>query len=151
MLSSVALALIALFGSLFLGIVVHESLHLLVLRRAGVDCSLTVESTRNWRSLQAIVAGRIASVELESIPSSCSPWHLRLAALAPLAMVPVAGGYVALVGGGLAADTLVGSMVLVGWLACALPSPADFSIVWRPEETINRVATGQDERVETPG
>lgn len=151
MLSSAVVALVALLVSLATGVVVHEALHLLVLRRAGVDCSLNFESTRNWRSLRALVAGRLASVELDSVPPSCSPWHLRIAALAPLGMVPVAGSYVTLVGVGLAADTLVGSMALVGWLACAIPSPADFAIVWRPEETIDRIVTGQDERVETAG
>lgn len=150
MLSSVASALVALLASVTVGVLVHESLHLLVLRRAGVDCSLTVESTRNWRSLHAVVAGRLASVELESVPASCSPWHLRLAALAPLGMVPVAAGYVALVDGGLAADTLIGSMALVGWLACAIPSPADFAIVWRPHETVHRLAERRDEPVATP-
>lgn len=139
MVASVALALLTLLGSVMLGLLVHESLHLLVLRRAGVDCSLRFEPTQNWQTLNALVAGRLASVEMESVPASCPPWHLRLAALSPLVMVLVAGGYVALVDGGLAADTLLGSMALIGWLACAIPSPADFAIVWRPGETLERL------------
>lgn len=136
---SAVLAVGALLASLAVGVIVHEYLHLIVLRRAGVNCSLAFASGRDWRGFRALAAGHLASVELESVPETCSARRLRLAGVAPLAMVPVAGGYVALVQSGLAADTLVGSVVLVGWLACALPSPADFAIVWQPEGTIRQL------------
>lgn len=137
---SAAMAIGALLVSLAVGVVVHESLHLLVLRRAGVECSLTFESARDWRSFDAPLTGDLASVELESIPPSCTRWHFRTAALAPLAMVFVAGGYVTLVQLGLPAETLPGSLALIGWLAWALPSPADFASVWDTDEALERLA-----------
>lgn len=142
MLWSAALAAVALLASLAVGVIVHECLHLIVLRRAGVNCSLAFAASRDWRGFRNLAAGHLASVELESVPETCSAGRLRLAGLAPLAMVPLAVGYVALVQYGLAADTLVGSVALIGWLACSLPSPADFAIVWEPEKT--RTLVGGD-------
>lgn len=143
MIWSAVVAVTALLCSIAVGIVVHECLHLLVLRRAGVECSLTVESVRDRRSFDALVAGRLASVELESVPPSCTRWDLRAAALAPLAMGVVAGGYVTMVQLGLVADTLPGSLALIGWLACALPSPADFAVVWHTDEALDRLGMAE--------
>lgn len=148
MLSSAVLAVVALLTSVAVGVMVHECLHLIALRRAGVTCSLVLAPRREGRGFDNLATDHLASVELESVPETFSPGYLRLAGLAPLAMVPVAAGYVALVQYGLAADTLVGSAALIGWLACALPSPADFAIVWRPVETMRQLS-GSSESAST--
>lgn len=129
---SLAIAGLALAATLAVGVLVHEWLHVLVLRRGGVDCSLTFESTAEAASgLETLVSGSVAAVRLEAVPATCSDRILRAAALAPLVMlVPVAA--LALAAPGF--DAPLTAAVVVGWMACALPSPADFAIAWHPAD-----------------
>lgn len=126
----------ALLVTVAVGVTVHELLHAVVLRSAGVDCSFDVLPADEDRSgFASLATGAVATVGIESVPSACSPWRLRLAALAPLVMLVPVVAYAALLLGGQVTETRLGSIVLIAWMACALPSPADFSIVWYPEET----------------
>ena len=108
------------------GLVIHEACHGLVLRIAGVEYDVTFFPGRHDSPL-----GRLASVPWAVVhphpTGQESPVALRLAALAPLIMaVPVLG--LALVGFAPTGESPVASALVLGWLACALPSPQDFSV-----------------------
>lgn len=119
------------------GIVVHELLHAVVLRSAGVECSLSLfPDGTGTGGFETLVSGSLASVEMASVPSNCSPWHLRLAAMAPLAMLVPVVAYGVLVTVGSLTGSTFGSVVVIAWMACALPSPADFAIVWHTEDAL---------------
>jgi|AntDeeMinimDraft_5_1070356.scaffolds.fasta_scaffold00216_13 hypothetical protein len=135
MIATAVLAGLGLLLSVVGGVLVHELLHVLVLRSGGVRCSLVLRRVRGEQGgFQTLVSGSWASVEMKSIPAECSNWRLRGASMAPLAMLLPVGAYAWAVTSGHAAGTLFGSMVVIGWMACALPSPADFSVVWHTDE-----------------
>ena len=134
MIATAVLSGTALLLTVAAGVVAHEALHVLVLRSAGVRCSLAFRTAREGSGFQTLVSGSWASVEMKSVPDDCPNWRLRVAAMAPLAMLVPVGAYAWFVTSGAATGSLTGSMVVIGWMACALPSPADFSIVWHTEE-----------------
>lgn len=123
------------------GVLVHELLHAAVLRSAGVDCSLRFrpenEAAEGFRTL---ATGALASVGIESVPANCSLWRLRVAALAPLAMVLPVAAFAWLLGAGSLTGSPLHTLVVICWLGCALPSPADFAIVWHTEDLRTRAA-----------
>ncbi|MCU4800199.1 hypothetical protein OB920_07440 [Halobacteria archaeon HArc-gm2] len=135
MIATAVLAGLGILLSVIGGVLVHELLHVLVLRSGGVQCSLVLRRVRGEQGgFQTLVSGSWASVEMESIPADCSNWRLRGASMAPLAMLVPVGAYAWAVTSGQVTGTLFGSMVVMGWMACALPSPADFSVVWHTDE-----------------
>jgi len=137
--TTLLLAAVALFLTVGIGTVVHELSHAAVLRASGVDYELRwLQGGRTGR-LGAGLFGTWASVELRSLPSDLSPWRLRAASLAPLALAtPLAAVLVGAVPDPFAGGSLYLQLVVVGWLACSLPSPQDFSLVWHA----NRVLEG---------
>ena len=140
MIATVALGGLGLLLSVTVGVLVHELLHVVVLRTAGVRCSVAVRPAGDGSGFQTLVSGSWASVEMESVPTNCSLWRLRAAAMAPLSMLLPVGVYAWFVTTGVVTSSLLGSMVVIGWMACALPSPADFSIVWHTDEAREMVA-----------
>ena len=129
-------AVTALLVALVAGTVAHELAHAAVLRAVSVPCELTLLPDDEG-VLAAGLNGRIAAVTPCRIPESVAPGHLRAAALAPLALLSP----FALVQAGVLADPFAtGNVALqlavVGWFACALPSPQDFSLVWHPGEAL---------------
>lgn len=66
-----------------------------------------------------------------------APWRLRVAALSPLALaVPLGAVAVGAVPDPFAGGHLLARLGLVGWLACALPSPSDFSVAFHAEQPV---------------
>lgn len=121
------------------GTVVHELLHAAVLRLAGVDCDVRwLQGGRTGR-LGAGLFGTWASVRMTSIPSALEPWQLRIAALSPLLLAaPLVAIGAGVVPDPFALDNLYLELAVVGWLACALPSPQDFSVVWHAPQLLAR-------------
>jgi Zn-dependent protease len=124
-----ALAVVLLPMSVGTGLVAHELGHALVLRAAGVPHDVIWFGGRDSDALGAAGAGRWATVRPR--PSRETPaWVLRASAMAPLAMVAP----FALVPLGVVPAPFAGSLtvqaVLLGWTACAIPSPQDFSVLW---------------------
>ncbi len=127
MLLGLALALIALLGAVCLGTVAHELLHATCLRAAGVPVVIHWGG-RGGDSDLGDVTGALAAVEPVRIPAGLAPWRLRVAALSPLILAtPLAAIGLGVVPDPFAGGNLVVQLAIVGWLACALPSPQDFS------------------------
>lgn len=119
------------------GTVVHELSHAAVLAASGVDYEMHWLHGGRGGRLGAGLSGTWASVEIRSVPMDLSPWRLRVASLAPLALsLPFLGIAVGAVPDPFAGDALYVQLAAVGWLACALPSPQDFSLVWHAEEVL---------------
>ena len=128
----------ALLVTLALGTATHELLHALAYRLLSVPCTVTFLPDRESPSAAGGL-GRLATVRPTGRLGRLSPWRLRVAALAPLALLVV---FVP-VGLGLAPDPFalgnpVTAAVAIGWAGCALPSPQDFSLVWYPERALAR-------------
>lgn len=138
-------AAFALVGAVCAGTVVHELLHAGVLRAAGASVEIhwggDGRSGRHW----AAITGSLAAVRLRRVPPTLSPWQLRVASLAPLVLatplVAIALGIVADPFGG--QDRVV-QLALIGWLACALPSPQDFSVFWHAADALAEVDVRPD-------
>lgn len=125
-------AALALLGAVALGVVVHEALHLAVLRAAGVRCELQLDGSGGHL---AGFGGALAAVRLRSVPAA--PLTLRVASLAPLALLlPVLSIPAGVVPDPFATGNVVAQGAVVGWFACALPSPADFSIAFHAEDLV---------------
>lgn len=130
-----------LLATVAVGVVVHEFLHAAVLRSAGVACSIRLRpGSQEHGGFETLATGSLASVGIDAIPETCPTWRLRAAALAPLVMLLPVGAYAILLTQGYLAETTLGSIVVIAWMGSALPSPADFSIVWHPEETRSLLA-----------
>lgn len=123
---TVVVAGCALALSAAVGLVAHESAHALVLRLARVEYTVSYFPGRDG------VLGRLASCPwavVQPTPTGREPaWILRLAALAPalLALPVLAAGLTV----DLTAETPILSAIAIGWLACSIPSPQDFSVAF---------------------
>jgi hypothetical protein len=135
---TILLAGVVLVATVGIGTVVHELLHVAVLRASGVDYELRWLHGSGADRLGGGVFGTWASVELRAVPADLPPWRLRVASLAPLLLAaPLAGIAFGVVPDPFAGDALLVKLVVVGWLACSLPSPQDFSMVWHAGEIID--------------
>ncbi|MFC4542037.1 hypothetical protein ACFO5R_08870 [Halosolutus amylolyticus] len=115
------------------GLVAHEWSHALVLRLAGVDYDVIYFPGRTDGVLGLLASCPWAVVRPRPAGSE-PPWPFRLAALAPfLLAVPVFGlgvsGYVT-------AETPIVAAGAIGWLACAIPSPQDFAVVFHAHRVL---------------
>lgn len=130
------LAAVAMLVAVGLGTVAHELCHATVLAAAAVPYEMRwLHGTRG--RLAAGASGTWASVRLERVPADLAPRTLRVAALSPLALaVPLVAIPVGAVPDPFAGGDLVVQFALVGWLACALPSPSDFSLCFQAERVI---------------
>ena len=126
----------ALILSIALGTVAHELSHAAVLRALSVPHDLRWFPDRTETGFGGAF-GRWAAVVPRRFPRGLSPWALRIAALAPLALAaPMVLILVGVLPDPLAAGDLLHSAAIVGWLACAIPSPADFSLACHAEDVL---------------
>lgn len=133
-------AVVVLVVALVVATVAHELSHAVTLRALGVPCEVDWRPEREGAGfLSAQVA--LATVTPRHVPRDLSPWRLRVAALMPLTL---AAPIPLVLLGVLPDPTASGDPVLVaaamGWLACSLPSPQDFSLAWHPEAAIEDYA-----------
>ncbi|ELY80134.1 hypothetical protein [Natrinema pallidum] len=123
--SNVVVAGCALVLAVAVGLVAHEWTHAVGLRLARVEYSVSYFPGRADGLVALLTTHPWAAVTPRPTGSE-PPWTLRLAALAPFFLaIPVFGlaaaGYVT-------TETPVLAAAAIGWLACALPSPQDFSV-----------------------
>lgn len=124
-------AVVVLAVAVCTGTVVHELLHAGVLYAAGVPFQIQWLGDARSGRLGGGLLGAWASVRLRSVPAGLPAWQLRVASLAPLALaVPLLAVPAGLVADPFAREAPLLQAAVIGWLACALPSPADFSLVW---------------------
>lgn len=129
------LAGLALLTAVAVGTVVHELCHASVLHLAGVPYELQWLSGEPDATLGSGLLGTWAAVELRGLPEGCSPWTLRVASLSPLLLaVPLLAIPAGLVADPFGGEQLLRQATVLGWMACALPSPADFSLAWHATE-----------------
>jgi hypothetical protein len=135
--TTIILAAVVGLATVGIGTVVHELLHAALLCASGVDYELRWLHGRGAGRLGAGVFGTWASVELRAVPADLPPWRLRAASLAPLLLAtPLAVVAVGAVPDPFAGGPVVLQLAVVGWLACSLPSPQDFSMVWHAERVL---------------
>lgn len=127
----------ALALTVTVGLVAHEWSHALALRLARVEH--TVEYLPHRTDDDGVIAtlskGPWATVHPRPTGRE-PPWHLRTAAMMPLSLtIPVLALGAT---GHLPTDELVTTAVLVGWLACTIPSPQDFSVAFYAPRLLER-------------
>ena len=128
--------------AIVLGLLAHELAHATVLRLGRVECTVSVLPARSTGLLVGLRGRQWAVVE-PTLTGRESPWVLRVAALAPLTLwIPVLAAGAA----GLPFDRVPLVVFTIGWLACALPSPRDFSVAFYAHRLIDETAasTGSD-------
>ena len=133
-----------LVATLGVGTVAHEFAHAAVLSALRVPYEVSWLPDRDATGLlKAGIFGTWAAVTPASIPLDVPAWGLRLAALMPLTLaLPFL-----LIPAGVVPDPITGGnpyviAVVTGWMACAIPSPRDFSWVWHANDLVENVATG---------
>lgn len=121
-----------------IGTVVHELSHALVLRAFAIPHDLEWLPDSDRQGMLAVgISGRLAAVTPRAPAPELPPWGLRVAALAPLALaLPLALVPLGVLPDPVAAGNVYLIAATIGWLACALPSPQDFSLVWYAERAI---------------
>ncbi|OAQ52544.1 hypothetical protein HTG_13045 [Natrinema mahii] len=133
--SDVVVAGPALAIAIAVGLVAHEWSHAAVLRLARVEYAVSYFPGRADGLLALVTTRPWAAVHPRPTGTE-PPWALRLAALAPaLLAVPVFGLGLT---GHLTAETPVVAAAAIGWLACALPSPQDFSVAFHAGRLLER-------------
>ena len=136
--TDVFLALPVLAASVAAGLIAHEYAHALVLHLAGVTYAVEYFPDRGDGVVTTLASCRWARVSPRPTGNE-PPWVLRLAALMPLALAaPVLVA-------GLAGTLPMGEHYLltaaaIGWLACAIPSPQDFSVAFYAHRVLEESA-----------
>jgi len=133
------------------GTVVHELSHAVALQALRVPCTVVAFPDSGKAGFLGGVTGRWATVRPTANRDRLSPWRLRVAALTPVCLLAP----FVLVGAGVAPDPLAtGNPPVVaataGWVGCALPSPADFALVWTPEQALSGHDRTESERTAFP-
>lgn len=117
----------ALAVTIGLGLVAHEWTHALVLRLGDVEYDVSYFPARSGGVIGALASYPWAVVEPVAADADRT-WVLRLAAVSPLAL---SSPVFALAASGVApADDPIVAGIAIGVLACALPSPQDFSVAF---------------------
>lgn len=116
-----------LVAALVAGIIVHESSHVIVLQALGIPYEIV------WFTGDAGLAMARPLVSVDPRPPTTleASIGLRLAAIAPLTLaIPLALVLIGVLPDPLAMGNPYLTAATVGWAACALPSPQDFSVFW---------------------
>lgn len=127
-----------LLATVAVGLIAHELTHAAVLRTLGVPYEI------DWfpaRDPSGSVAGRIggtwASVTPRQFPVHVPTWGIQLSATAPLVLaVPLLPVVLGLVQPPVGAGNPYVAASMVGWLACSIPSPQDFSVFWYADSVL---------------
>lgn len=147
------MAVLEMLGSIFalvlavaIGMVVHEASHAVVLEAFGVPYDIQWVAGSEGPGLNGGLFGAWATVTPLGLPEGTPIWSLQLSALAPLALLaPFALVVFGVVPDPLSTGNAVTAALTIGWLACALPSPQDFSLVWHPELAVEALGETKHE------
>lgn len=126
----------ALFVAVAGGLVAHELSHALALELARVDYTVSYFPDRTDGVLAMLASCPWAAVHPRPTGNE-SAWILRLAAMMPLVLaLPV---LVLGVTGSLPTEHVAGTAFVIGWLACTIPSPQDFSVAFYAHRALEEV------------
>lgn len=127
--------------TVLLGLVAHECTHALVLGLARVEYTVTFAPGRTDGIIGLVTSCPWAVVQPHPTGRE-SATVLRIAALAPLVLaIPVFGLGVS---GHLSVESPLATAVGIGWLACAIPSPQDFSVAFYAHRALEAVPTNSN-------
>ncbi|ELY66183.1 hypothetical protein [Natronococcus jeotgali] len=124
---------VVLAVTLAFGLLAHEWAHTFVLRFGAVEYTISYLPNRGGGLLGSLRSRPWAVVRPHPTGTE-PPWILRAAALAPLALAVPALGLVAT--GYATEGPPVVTAATVGWLACAIPSPRDFSVAFHAHRAL---------------
>ncbi|ELY42544.1 hypothetical protein [Natronorubrum sulfidifaciens] len=126
------------------GLVAHECAHAVVLTLARVEYTVTYAPGRSDGIVGLVTSCPWAAVHPHPTGHE-SATVLRVAALAPLALaVPIFGlGFSGL----LPVESPLLTAIGIGWLACAIPSPQDFSVAFYAHRALEAVPTDGSDTV----
>lgn len=126
---------LALAAVVAVGTIVHELSHAFVLHAIGVSYDVEwLPGADDAGLVRASITGGWATVRLRGVPDDLAPWKLRLAALVPLVLAtPFLLTLIGVLPDLSRAGNPAVSAAAIGWLACALPSPQDFSLFWHAD------------------
>jgi len=128
---------VVLFATVTIGLIAHELAHALVLRTLGVPSDIRWFPGRQASVLAGGLTGTWASVTPRQIPEHVPTWGIQLSATAPLALAtPLLPLVFGLVQPPLGGGSPYAAALLVGWLACSIPSPQDFSVFWHADRVV---------------
>ena len=140
---TVALAALTLLAAIVGGTLAHEWSHALALRVVGIDYRLEYLPGRHAGVVGTLASGPWAVVN-PILTGDEHAWGLRLAALMPLSLtLPVL--WLAATGGLPGAENPIAVAGLIGLLACALPSPQDFSVAFYAGRALEAVPADGDD------
>lgn len=129
------------------GIGAHELSHAAGLYCFGIQCDITIgpEQVRTGQ-FGSNVPGAWAAVTPREMAPGTTAWALRVSSIAPLLLAaPFVAVITGIVPDPVQADSLLLNVWAVGWLACALPSPQDFSVFWHAERLVAEHSTESTE------
>lgn len=146
--SELVVAVFVLAGSVGVGIVAHELAHAVTLRTFGISYRIEwFPDRRDDGLLGAILVGKLVAVTPHSISGEKAAGRLRVAAVTPLTLVsPLALVPLGVLPDPFATGDLYLKVAVIGWSACALPSPQDFSVLWHAERALTERATADPDR-----
>lgn len=138
------MAAFILFVTVVVGVVAHELSHALALRIAGVSFAVDFRPDRaDARGFEALGRTPLARVTPTELSADVSPWHLRVASMMPFSLlVPIGFVVLGVVSNPFANGDLLLELVVIAWLGCSIPSPADFSLLWYPERALENADRG---------
>jgi hypothetical protein len=131
-----------LFATVGTGITIHELSHAAVLQCLGVPYEIHWFPKTDGTRFHSALSASWATVTPQQIPQDVPSLGIRLSAIAPLALtLPLLLVAAGVVQNPLPAGNTTTTAVTIAWLACALPSPQDFSVFWYADRAIaNTVA-----------
>lgn len=78
-----------------------------------------------------IFFGKLAAVTPQALPNHRAPLRLKIASMMPFTLLfPLAGIPLGVLPDPFVTENLALQVALIGWMACAIPSPQDFSVLW---------------------
>lgn len=120
-----------------IGITIHELSHAAALGLLGVSYEIEWFPRQDKTRVRSALFASWATVTPQRIPQDVTSLGIRLSAMAPLALTaPFLLGMTGLVPTPVGSGNEFATAVTIAWLACALPSPQDFSVFWYAEQAL---------------
>jgi hypothetical protein len=127
-----------LVATVGIGITIHELSHAAVLQCLGVPYEIRWLPETDGSRFHSALAASWATVTPQRIPQNVPSLGIRLSAVAPLALtLPLVLVATGVVQNPLPSGNEYTTAVTIAWLACALPSPQDFSVFWYADRAIS--------------